>query len=98
MYFLSVILLLATLLVVAVNLFISFYIRRDVQMALRLAERRNEFLREEQERLTLLHEERQTLIEELKQSRQNEGNPLSNNDEAGVLEELNKLQESLPED
>jgi len=73
MYILSVILLVATLLFVAVNLFISFYIRRDVLMALKLAERRDAFLREEQERLRFLREERQTLMEELKQCSQDRG-------------------------
>jgi Tfp pilus assembly protein PilN len=43
---------------------------RSAQAAARLAEERNEYLKEEQERLTLLHHEHKTLYEELERERQ----------------------------
>jgi biopolymer transport protein ExbB/TolQ len=43
---------------------------RSAQAAARLAEERNEYLKEEQERLALLHQEHKSLYEELERERQ----------------------------
>jgi len=60
----------STLLVGVATLIFSIRASGSARRSLELAEHRMEYLREEQDRLAFLHEERQTLAEELKQERQ----------------------------
>ncbi len=60
----------STLLVGLTTLIVGILALRSARRSLGLAENRIEYLREEQDRLTFLREERQTLVEELKQERQ----------------------------
>ena len=102
-YTLSDLLLVVSLLVLCVNLFISFRMRRDVKKNLRLAERRERFLREEKERLDFLHEERRMLVEELMKccdeaggdEEGGNGGSLPEPQKERVLEGLHKLEQSL---
>ncbi len=59
-----------TLFVGVITLVVVVLALRSAQGAARLAEERNEYLKEEQERLTLLHHEHKTLYEELERERQ----------------------------
>jgi len=58
------------LLVGVATLIVGILALRSARGSLGLAENRMEYLREEQDRLAFLREERQTLVEELKQERQ----------------------------
>lgn len=60
----------STFLVGVASLIVGILSLRSARRSLGLAENRIEYLREEQDRLAFLHEERQTLVEELKQERQ----------------------------
>jgi biopolymer transport protein ExbB/TolQ len=59
-----------TLFVGVVTLIVAVLAMRSAQGAARLAVQRNEYLKEDQERLALLSEERRSLYEELKTERQ----------------------------
>jgi len=59
-----------TLFVGVITLVVVVLALRSTQGAARLAEERNEYLKEEQERLALLSEERRSLYEELERERQ----------------------------
>ena len=64
-----------TLVAVIANVIVAFLSRQDVKRILKQAEKRVDLLREEQQRLTFLHEERRLLVEQLREAHQEHLDP-----------------------